>query len=161
MHPLLKKILDPPLTLHNIKCLVCLVPRRLSFDENVRAKEGRKETTGVCRLYPSHSPLWFITTLSRFALASVKRKPKRLRRRLVSRIKHISFFFLPQSQYHFLSRTPRRFVLFLSLLTEIPVQLENECKIQQLWHLRPQRKRPCMSRLSRKCTLEEKEYATV
>ena len=24
----------------------CLVPRRLSFDENVRAKEGGKETTG-------------------------------------------------------------------------------------------------------------------
>ena len=28
----------------------CLVPRRLSFDENVRAKEGGKETTGVCTL---------------------------------------------------------------------------------------------------------------
>ena len=26
--------------------LRCLVPRRLSFDENVRAKEGGKETTG-------------------------------------------------------------------------------------------------------------------
>ena len=26
--------------------LICLVPRRLSFDENVRAKEGGKETTG-------------------------------------------------------------------------------------------------------------------
>ena len=25
----------------------CLVPRRLSFDENVRAKEGGKETTGL------------------------------------------------------------------------------------------------------------------
>ena len=25
---------------------LCLVPRRLSFDENVRAKEGGKETTG-------------------------------------------------------------------------------------------------------------------
>ena len=25
----------------------CLVPRRLSFDENVRAKEGGKETTAV------------------------------------------------------------------------------------------------------------------
>ena len=79
----------------------------------------------------------------------------------MSRIKHISFFFLPQSQYHFLSRTPRRFVLFLSFRTEIPVQLENECMIQQLWHLRQQRKRPCMSRLSRKCTLEEKDNAIV
>ena len=27
-------------------CRTCLVPRRLSFDENVRAKEGGKETTG-------------------------------------------------------------------------------------------------------------------
>ena len=38
----------------------CLVPRRLSLDENVRAKEGGKETTGetrfACRLYPSHVP---------------------------------------------------------------------------------------------------------
>ena len=37
----------------------CLVPRRLSFDENVRAKEGGKETTG-----PSHGPLRFITSHS-------------------------------------------------------------------------------------------------
>ena len=61
----------------------CLVPRRLSFDENVRAKEGGKETTDfACRLYPSHGPLQFITSHSRFALASAKRKTKRLRRRL-------------------------------------------------------------------------------
>ena len=61
----------------------CLVPRRLSFDENVRAKEGGKETTGfACRLYPSHGPLRFITSHSRFALASAMRKTKRLRRRL-------------------------------------------------------------------------------
>ena len=37
----------------------CLVPRRLSFDENVRAKEGGKETTG-----PFHGPLRFITSHS-------------------------------------------------------------------------------------------------
>ena len=61
----------------------CLVPRRLSFDENVRAKEGGKEKTGfACRLYPSHGPLQFITSHSRFALASAKRKTKRLRKRL-------------------------------------------------------------------------------
>ena len=46
----------------------CLVPRRLSFDENVRAKEGGKETTDetrfACRLYPSHGPVWFITSHS-------------------------------------------------------------------------------------------------
>ena len=39
----------------------CLVPRRLSFDENVRAKEGGKE---ACSLYPSHGPLRFITSHS-------------------------------------------------------------------------------------------------
>ena len=76
-------------------------------------------------------------------------------------VKHISSFLLRQSQYHFLSHTPRRFVLFLWFLTETRVQLENECKIQQLWHLRQQRKRPCMSQLSRKCTLEEKDNAIV
>ena len=46
----------------------CLVPRRLSFDEKVCAKEGGKETTGetrfACRLYPSHGPLRFITSHS-------------------------------------------------------------------------------------------------
>ena len=61
----------------------CLVPRRLSFDENVRAKEGGKKTTSVaCRLYPSHGHLRFITSNSRFALASAMRKTKSLRRRL-------------------------------------------------------------------------------
>ena len=43
----------------------CLVPRCLSLDENVRAKEGGKDTTGfACRLYPSHGPLRFITSHS-------------------------------------------------------------------------------------------------
>ena len=64
----------------------CLVPRGLSFDENVRAKEGGKETTGfACRLYPSHGPLLFISSHSRFALASAKRKTKRLKRRRTPR----------------------------------------------------------------------------
>ena len=36
--------------------VTCLVPRRLSFDENVRAKEGGKD--------PSHGPLRFITSHS-------------------------------------------------------------------------------------------------
>ena len=36
----------------------CLVPSRLSLDEDVRAKEGGKETTDfACRLYPFHGPL--------------------------------------------------------------------------------------------------------
>ena len=71
----------------------CLVPRCLSFHENVRAKEGGKETTGfACRLYPSHGPLQFITSHSRFALASAKRKTKRLRRRLdTSLLRAVSF----------------------------------------------------------------------
>ena len=45
----------------------------LSLDENVRPKEGGKETTRECRLYPSHGHLRFITSHSRFALASSKR----------------------------------------------------------------------------------------
>ena len=54
----------------------CLVPRRLS--ENVRAKEGGKETTAVCTLpmVPCGS-----SPVTRFVLASVMRKTKRLRRR--------------------------------------------------------------------------------
>ena len=40
-------------------CWVCLVPRRLSFDENVRAKEGGNETPDVCTLpmVPCGSPV--------------------------------------------------------------------------------------------------------
>ena len=58
---------------------ICLVPRRLdlSLDENMRAKEGGKETTGETSLR-----LPFITSHSRFALASTMRKTKRLRWRL-------------------------------------------------------------------------------
>ena len=59
----------------------CLVPRRLSFDENVRAKEGGKETTGetspavfALPMVPCGSSL-----VTCFALAI--RKTKRLRRR--------------------------------------------------------------------------------
>ena len=70
----------------SVHFFACLVPRRLSFDENLRAKEGGKEATGktrfACRLYLSHGPLRFITSHSRFALASAMRKTKRVRRRL-------------------------------------------------------------------------------
>ena len=67
----------------NSEVITCLVPRRLSLNENVRAKEGRTETTGFARrLHPSHGPLRFFTSHSRFALASTTRKTKRLRRRL-------------------------------------------------------------------------------
>ena len=54
----------------------CLVPRRLSFDENVRAKEGGKETM-ACRRYPSHGPLRFIMITShsfRALLCHVKKR---------------------------------------------------------------------------------------
>ena len=58
---------------------ICLVPGRLdlSLDENMRAKEGGKETTDETSLR-----LPFITSHSRFALASIMRKTKRLRWRL-------------------------------------------------------------------------------
>ena len=36
---------------------LCLVPRRLSFDEDVRAKEGKKETTGETELFPWSLPV--------------------------------------------------------------------------------------------------------
>ena len=52
-----------------------------SLDENfARAKEGGKEKTGeASSLSPSHGPLRFVTSLSRFALASAKNgKTKRL-----------------------------------------------------------------------------------
>ena len=65
------------------KCKVFLVTMSIisaaypdvSLDENVSAKEDGKD--------PSHGPLRFITSHSRFALASTTRKTKRLRRRLV------------------------------------------------------------------------------
>ena len=44
-------------------------------------KAGRRQR--ACCLYPSHGPLRFITSHSRFALASAMRKTKRLRRRLL------------------------------------------------------------------------------
>ena len=42
----------------------------------------RSDRRFAYRLYPSHGPLRFITSHSRFALASTMRKTKRLRRRL-------------------------------------------------------------------------------
>ena len=52
----------------------------LSLKENLRAKEGGKEQTGETRfaslLYPSHGPLRFVTSHSRFALASMRNHAK-------------------------------------------------------------------------------------
>ena len=86
----------------------CLLPRPLSFDENVRAKEGGKETMGFARrLYPSHGPLRFITSHSRFALASSKRKTTRLWRRLdTSLLRAVYFVPWKRKPLHFLLIQP-------------------------------------------------------
>ena len=50
-----------------------------------QGKAGRRQRARrrfARRLYPSHGPLWFITSHSRFALASAMRKKKRLKTRL-------------------------------------------------------------------------------
>ena len=64
---------------------ICLVPRRLSFDENVgQRKAGRRQW--VRRLSPAVCTLPMVpcgsSPVTRFALASAVRKKKRLRRRL-------------------------------------------------------------------------------
>ena len=60
----------------------CLVPRRLSLDKNVRAKEGRKETTGARSLHLPFAPLPWSLAVHYQWLAITLRKTKRLRRRL-------------------------------------------------------------------------------
>ena len=54
-----------------MKNTISYLPRTktsLFLDENVRAREGGKETTGfACRLCPSHGPLRFITSRSPLA----------------------------------------------------------------------------------------------
>ena len=57
-----------------------LPPTQTSLFQRKCGLKGRRE--GAYRLYSSHSPLQFITSHSRFALASAKRKTKRLRKRL-------------------------------------------------------------------------------
>ena len=57
----------------------------LSMKICAQRKAGRRQRARrrfACRLYPSHGPLRFITSHSRFALASAMRKTKRVRRRL-------------------------------------------------------------------------------
>ena len=57
----------------------------LSMKMCAQRKAGRRQRARrrfACRLYPSHGPLRFITSHSRFALASTMRKTKRLRRTL-------------------------------------------------------------------------------
>ena len=55
------------------------VPRKRLFRQESDIRSDRRF---VCRLHPAHGPLRFITSHSRFALASTMRKTKRLRRRL-------------------------------------------------------------------------------
>ena len=75
------------------------VPRRLSVDENVRAKEGGKD--------PSDGSLRFITSHSRFALASTTRKTKRLRRRLVLFAWEYKIIFISRASHNSLALKQR------------------------------------------------------
>ena len=52
--------------------LVCLVPRRLSLDVSLRAKEGGKEKRLRFSSFSSHGPLRFVTSHSHIALAYVR-----------------------------------------------------------------------------------------
>ena len=58
------------------------MPRKRLFCQGNDTRTGRRH---ACLLYPSHGRLRFITSHSRFALASTMRKTKRLRRRLTWR----------------------------------------------------------------------------
>ena len=55
----------------------CLVPRRLSLDKNVRAKEGRKETTGARSLHLPFAPLPWSLAVHYQWLAITLRKTKK------------------------------------------------------------------------------------
>ena len=61
---------------------LCLVPRRLSLDENVRAKEGGKETTGETSFRLPSVPFPWSLAIHNQSLAITLRQTKRLRRRL-------------------------------------------------------------------------------
>ena len=62
---------------------VCLVPRRLFLDENVRAKEGGKETTGETTAFRLPSVPFPSSLAAHYqSLASTLRKAQLLRRRL-------------------------------------------------------------------------------
>ena len=64
----------------------CLVPRRLSLDENVRAKESGKETTGETTRRLLSVPFPWSLAVHHQSLASTLRKTKRLRRRLTLKV---------------------------------------------------------------------------
>ena len=57
---------------------LCLVPRRLSLDENVRAKEGGKETTGETSFRLPSVPFPWSLAIHNQSLAITLRQTKRL-----------------------------------------------------------------------------------
>ena len=65
--------------LASYSCFAASYPE-VSLDENLRAKEGGKEqrceTRFASLLYPSHGPLRFVLSHSRFALASMRNQAK-------------------------------------------------------------------------------------
>ena len=64
-----------------ISCYFCLLPKRLSLDENVREKEGGKETTGETALrLPSVPFPWSLAVHHQSLASATLRKTKRLRR---------------------------------------------------------------------------------
>ena len=67
-----------------MSCSLRRTERSLSLDENVRTEDGGKHKTGETALrlssFPSHGPWRFVTSYTRFMLASVQ-KTKRLRRK--------------------------------------------------------------------------------
>ena len=68
-----------------IRVSVSLVPRRLSLDENLHAKEGGKEKTASPPFFTLPVVPCFsspVTRVSRSPLCETMRKTKRLRRRL-------------------------------------------------------------------------------
>ena len=71
----------------NISHLLPRTQTSLSLDENVRAKEGAKETTGEASLRLPLVPLPWSFAVHHQSLASTLRKTKRLR----SRIAHLHF----------------------------------------------------------------------
>lgn len=89
----------------------CLVRGRLSFDENLRAKEGGKEKAGETRFVSHFSasrvrrvPLPFSSSVSRVSVAFRARlcaKTRHLRKRqLTAYVRKLSYFYLQISSAH-------------------------------------------------------------
>ena len=97
---------------------LCLVPRRLSLDENVRAKEGGKETTGETSFRLPSVPFPWSLAIHNQSLAITLRQTKRLRRRLPRAVFSFSLpFFL---ECHIDKKAPRpSFLLIASQMTDL------------------------------------------